>query len=794
MSSDARINTPQATASGDMTAITGLDLKYSSRIFATFPDPVMVVNRQGRVVFMNPAAEDLFGCSVGAEEEYPLCSEIVVTDMKEHPLSTEQWLRGRLPLNRAPLRLRNRQGDWSSLSVTVTPIEDEGENVVGCLAILRDIYSDLEACPEIHNELSTLSNILDNFPTPFFTVDPNLTITHMNELMEKLTGYSKEEVVGRMACAAVLCTTQCKTDECVLMQAMEGRRPMAGIRRVIRDRRGRDIPVVVNASLITNGEGNVIGGFEAVRDISRRVEAEKKIELLAEMTQEGILMADENHRVIFANTRLAEITALSKEDIVGMSITELLSPQHDEMISNLLSEPDPENLGHLCFCSTLQSDFDLQDTFRRFETCIGVSRVGKNRITYLYLRDLTERIEIERELRKANTFLNNIIQSSVDGIVVVDTKGNVLVFNEGAERILGYEAAEVLGHSEVLLKFYDLDLAREMMRQIRSTEHGSPGKLNPTRISFTSKSGEEVPVNFSAAIMKEGDREIGSVGIFSDLREHERLRQELADLREHERMRRELEQTHRQLLQAEKISSLGRLAAGVAHEINNPLAGVLIYADMLMKEIKHNEQWRQDLEEIINQTLRCKQIVSRLLEFSRQSLEERVVFDVNEVIGHCVELLGRQALFHNIEIIQDLDPALPQILGNPGELEQVFTNLMINAADAMEGRGKLTISSHSDVKAGQVILKFTDTGPGITPAIRDKIFEPFFTTKPVGVGTGLGLSVVYGVVQRHGGDIQVDSPSEGGATFTIKLPLESSFIMSYMLEEDPDSGESKMLK
>jgi len=575
---------------------------------------------------------------------------------------------------------------------------------------------------------------------------------------------------------------------------MVERRPVAGVRTVITDRRGRRIPVVVNASLITDLAGEVIGGFEGVRDISGRVEAEKKIELVAEMTQEGILMADENHHVTFANTRMAEITGIPKKDIVGMKVGELLSPQHEEMMSELLSEPDPENLGHLCFCSTLQSDLNLQDTYRRFETCIGVCRVGKSRITYLYLRDLTERIEIERELRKANTFLNNLIQSSVDGIVVVDTKGNILVFNEGAERILGYKAEEVMGHSEVLLKFYDLDLAREMMRRMRSSEYGPPGKLNPTRISFKSKSGEEVPVNFSAAIIKEGNKEIGSVGIFSDLREHERMRQELADLREHERMRRDLEQTQRQLLQTEKISSLGRLAAGVAHEINNPLAGVLIYADMLMKEIKHKEHWRQDLEEIINQTLRCKQIVSRLLEFSRQSLEERVVFDVNEVIGHCVEMLGRQALFHNIEIIQDLDSALPQIMGNPGELEQVFTNLIINAADAMDGSGKLTISSRSDLKAEQVIFKFTDTGPGISPAIKDKIFEPFFTTKPLGKGTGLGLSVVYGVIQRHGGHVKVESPSDGGAIFIIKLPLESPFVMSYMLEEGPDSGESKMLK
>jgi len=461
-----------------------------------------------------------------------------------------------------------------------------------------------------------------------------------------------------------------------------------------------------------------------------------------------------------------------------MRVSELLSPQHEEMMSDLMSEPDAENQQHLCFCSTLQSDFSLQDAYRSFETCIAVTRVGESRITYLYLRDLTERIEIERELRKANSFLNNIIQSSVDGIVVVDTKGNVLIFNEGAERILGYEAVEVLGHSKVLCEFYDIQLAREMMRRMRSNEYGPPGKLNPSRISFTSKSGEEVPVNFSAAIITEGGQEIGSVGIFTDLREHERMRRELNDLRENERMRRELEETHKQLVQAEKIASLGRLAAGVAHEINNPLAGVLIYADVLMKELKGNEKWRKDLEEIISQTLRCKQIVARLLEFSRQSLDERVLFDINEIIGHCVELLQHQSLFHNVEIIQNLESDLPQILGNPGELEQVFSNLMLNATDAMEGKGRITISSASELETKQVVLGFTDTGPGISPEVREKIFEPFFTTKPVGVGTGLGLSVVYGVIQRHGGSIEVETPPDGGATFTIRLPLESSEVMA----------------
>jgi PAS domain S-box-containing protein len=773
MHSDSNIGDTPAVSSRNTTAIAGLDLQALTRCFAGLPDPVLVADSRRRVVFMNPAAQDLFGCIVHPEKYTPLCTEILQTDIEKDYCFAEQCLRDKEALNRIPVRLRNRQGGWSLWSVTAAPVNDEAGNPSGCLIILRDIQADLLAQPEIRGRLATLSSILDNFPTPFFTVDPDLVITYMNKPMEKLTGYTREEVVGRMACSMVLCTPQCRTDECLLTQTMASRQPVAGIRRTVRDRQGRKIPVLVNASLITDPDGKVIGGFEAVRDVSRYLEAEKKIELLAEMTQEGILMVDENHLVVFANSVMAKITGLSQKDIVGMGVSELLSSQHEEMISDLLSEPHLENQPQLRFCSTFQSDFNRQDIYKNFETSMAVSRVGTSRITYLYLRDLTERIGIERELRKTNSFLNNLIRSSVDGIVVLDTKGDVLIFNEGAERILGFTAEEIVGQPDALSRFYNLDTAQEMMRRMRSSDYGSAGKLNPTRISFTGKNSEKVPVSFSAATIMERGREIGSVGIFSDLREHERMQRELEALRESERMRRELEEAQKQLVQAEKIASLGRMAAGVAHEINNPLAGVLIYADILMKEIKSNEQWRKDLEEIINQTLRCKQIVARLLEFSRQSLDQQVLFDVNESIRQCVKLLQHQALFHNIEIIQTLETDLPKVPGNPGELEQVFTNLMLNAVDAMEGRGRITICSEPDPAAQQVLLKFIDTGPGILPEIREKIFEPFFTTKPVGVGTGLGLSVVYGVIQRHDGSIEVESTHGGGAAFTIRLPLEA---------------------
>jgi signal transduction histidine kinase len=295
---------------------------------------------------------------------------------------------------------------------------------------------------------------------------------------------------------------------------------------------------------------------------------------------------------------------------------------------------------------------------------------------------------------------------------------------------------------------------------MRSGEYGPPGKLNSTRITLVRKDGEEVPVSFSAAIIQQSGSEIATVIIFSDLRELTR-------------MLKELENTRMQLMQAEKIASIGRLAAGIAHEINNPLSGILIFADILMRDLKPaNLQWSEDIQEIITQTMRCKEIVARLLEFSRQSVNQRFNYDINSAIRRSVELLTHQALFHNVEFVFDLLEDIPTMIGDPGQLQQVFINLLINAGTAMSGRGKLTITSRFDQFSEQVILEFADTGPGIPEEIISKVFEPFFTTKAPGEGTGLGLSVAYGIIQQHGGTMSVSNAPSGGAVFTVVLPLE----------------------
>ncbi|MBM4289078.1 MAG: PAS domain S-box protein, partial [Deltaproteobacteria bacterium] len=604
------------------------DPRQLASFLADFPDPAFISDHEGRLVYLNRAAQELLGSRIRSGDKLK-ADDLFLLDLG----SGRGGIVGRCfqekKLHRTPVRVLTATGTWLMMSLTASLIADEAGQPAGCWAILRDMEGDLISHPDINSYLTMLSSILHNFPTPFFMVNPDLTISFMNPQCERLTGFSREESLKGLTCADILRTPKCNTPECLLKKVMATGLPVSGVRQTIRDRRGNEIPVVVNASALTDHNNQIIGGFEFIRDISAVVEAEQKINLVTELTQEGILMVDENFIILFANTKMSEISGIPKEILIGLDVAEIIPAEYFQVIQEMVTKVEQGR--RLCFCGIIDPVTPDGSDFRNFETCIAVSTIGKHVITCVYFHDLTKRNEYERELKKAKSFLENIIRSSVDGIVVVDTAGKVLYFNEGAERILGYKAEEVVGHSEVLYEFYEPTLAKEMMRRMRSDEYGPPGKLRTTPITFRSKTGEQIPVMFSAAIIKEDDQEIASVGIFSDRREHLRIRKEL-------------EEAKIQLMQTEKIASLGRLAAAVAHEINNPLAGILIYAEILLKELASNPRFKEDLEEIIQQTMRCKEIVTRLLEFSRQSQGEMTTFYINDIIDRCIKLLRQQAL------------------------------------------------------------------------------------------------------------------------------------------------------
>ncbi|MCG6537865.1 MAG: ATP-binding protein, partial [Syntrophales bacterium LBB04] len=227
-----------------------------------------------------------------------------------------------------------------------------------------------------------------------------------------------------------------------------------------------------------------------------------------------------------------------------------------------------------------------------------------------------------------------------------------------------------------------------------------------------------------------------------------------------------------QITNAERLAAIGQMAAGVAHEINNPLGGILLYSNLVLEDMDESDIRRRNIEKIIYQTNRCKEKVQELLSFARSPQTETAPLDVNRLIMNTLEMIKVQSAFNDIEIIYDLGMDLPEIYGDRLKLEEVFMNMFVNASDAMNGNGRLTIRSKY-VDDTFIKIYITDTGNGIDSSTISHIFEPFFTTKDPGQGTGLGLSIVSSIIKNHHGTIEVESELNKGTTFIITLPVST---------------------
>jgi len=228
-----------------------------------------------------------------------------------------------------------------------------------------------------------------------------------------------------------------------------------------------------------------------------------------------------------------------------------------------------------------------------------------------------------------------------------------------------------------------------------------------------------------------------------------------------------LEQAQAQLIKTEKLASIGQLAAGVAHEINNPLGTIMIYAHILQKGFDKDDPRRDDIEIIISEANRAKEIVQGLLSFARETKLKPGPTNINDLLEDVLGLVVNQSLFHNIKIEKNFFEDLPTIVADETKLKQVFLNIILNAAQAMEGSGKLLIATNLD--KNYIKIRIQDTGPGISPEIMGNLFSPFFTTKEK--GTGLGLAISYGIIERHMGKIDVETELGKGTAFIIYLPV-----------------------
>jgi PAS domain S-box-containing protein len=367
---------------------------------------------------------------------------------------------------------------------------------------------------------------------------------------------------------------------------------------------------------------------------------------------------------------------------------------------------------------------------------------------------------LEDRLRRSNAFLKNLLHSSVDGVIAADKEGKILIFNDAASEISGYSEQEALNTLNIR-DVYPQGGAYQIMEKLRSNQFGGPGKLKSYHIDVVHKDGALIPISLNAAIIYEEGQETATMGFFHDLREAIRIKKEL-------------EKTQIQLLQSEKMASLGKLAAGVAHQLNNPLGGITLFARLMMEEYDLEENACQDLNRILKDAERCRDTVKELLEFARQTRHEMRALDVNRAIARTLFLLENQTLFQNIHVIRHFTTDIPAVRGDTQQLNHMFMNIILNAAQAMEGHGTLSVSTFLSGEGERVVIEISDTGPGIPEDILPHIFEPFFTTKEEGEGTGIGLSLVYGIVENHDGKISAVNNADGGTRFIIELPLSTS--------------------
>ena len=385
------------------------------------------------------------------------------------------------------------------------------------------------------------------------------------------------------------------------------------------------------------------------------------------------------------------------------------------------------------------------------------------------LKDYAALLEVEKaqtleELRKTFSFQKNLVESSMDGILACDASGQAVIFNKSLEQMLGFSKTEVLGKM-TFEQFFPPAMAGQFRQELAGDTYGGKNRLFLYETTLNNHEGHKIPVQVSAAILLEQDEENGLVCFFRDLREIRRIERELAD------------QTR--ILHQDKMMSLGRLAASVVHEINNPLSGILNYIRLMIRIVSRGaltedqqKKFQQYLNLVENETGRCSQIISSLLTFSRKSPVTFEKVSVADLLERCKILSQHKLELQNIRLESIVNPDIPPVAGDFNQLQQCVINLIFNAIDAMPEGGTLTLEGRFDRPASLVLVTVTDTGTGISEGDLPYIFEPFYTTKQEGYGVGLGLSTVYGIMERHKGSVEVKSMPGKGSTFTLKLPAQ----------------------
>ncbi len=493
------------------------------------------------------------------------------------------------------------------------------------------------------------------------------------------------------------------------------------------------------------------------RTMSRRaadqevIRREEWFRALIENCMDGISILNSDGTIRYESPSIERILGYKPEELIGKNVLEFVHPDDVQNVISTFNGTLAEDTGQVLF---LEVRFLHKDGSWHVMEGVGKNLLDDpvvNGIVVNY-RDITERKRAEETL----LLKEKAIENSVSAIAMSDMEGRITYLNRACMRFWGgANKEELLGKPYwLLLKSDDVvkDIATAMFKN-----DAWEGELVAAR-----KNGEEVTIQVSAGMVRdEHGNPIQTISSFLDITELRRLGEEK------QRMEEQLQITGR-------LAAVGELTAGVAHELNNPLAAIQAYAELLSDKDDLDETTKSDAETIYKEAQRASRITSNLLSFARRYKPEKGLISINDVLGKSLELHAYRMRVNNIEIVTDLAPDLPMLMADFHQMQQVFVNIITNAEQAMtEAHGRGSLHVRTQIAGETIQITFTDSGPGISKDNLKRIFDPFFTTKDVGEGTGLGLSICYGIVQEHSGHIYAKSKVDEGTTFVVEIPVIS---------------------
>lgn len=465
----------------------------------------------------------------------------------------------------------------------------------------------------------------------------------------------------------------------------------------------------------------------------------------------AVTITDIKQNILYINTAHERMFGYSAEELMGEKSAVLYPADDPSGVSGKIYEAilmvgwEGERLG-------LKKDEGVFPIYEK--TSVIKDTDGEHIGIVSVIDDISSRKTLEHALKESEERYRTFIETAKSAIIAVDEGANIILYNPAAEELFEYEREEVR-HKEFFMLFPKRH--KDILKSKHTLGNGSRGNFGRGSVFETEglcKSGREFPIEVSLSRCKLNGRSVVTAIIF-DITERKHMQE--------------------QLHQSAKLAAIGELISGVTHEINNPLAVVIGYSEMILNEPNLDGESRKAVESINREAERAKKVIQNLLSFTRKHTPEKELIQINDVLDTTLGLVSYELNKNRVNVTQDLDPELPQIIADPNQLQQVFMNLIMNAQHAVEeatDKKELRIKSrikHSRTDFVQMI--FEDNGPGIPGDKLSKIFDPFYTSKPKGKGTGLGLSVSFGIIKEHGGDIYAENTGTNGARFIIDLPI-----------------------